>query len=162
ASIGDTGVSLKKAQPQDSQFVREITLPPVQTERKFVLDFHAPVQGTLHDAAGLGTGLTHRLPGTGRDLHADDSNFLLATKKGQLELTTTNSDLNNQYQLHDGEYVGIQLSDLGFTGTEDFEVTVTIPEIPALEVYGQFGLFAGASSDRNIRGGMLNSRRNET
>lgn len=162
ASIGDAGVSLKEAQPQASQFVREITLPPIQTERKFVLDFQAPVQGTLHDAAGFGTGLTHRLPGTGRDLQAHDSNLRLDTKKGLLELTTTNSDINNQYQLHHGEYVGIQLSDLGFTGTEDFEVTVTIPEIPALEVYGQFGLFAGTSSDHNIRGGMLNSRRTET
>ena len=54
-----------------------------------------------------------------------------------------------------GEYLGVRLSDLGFTGTEDFEIRVTIPNIPGLNEVGQFGLYAGTSSERNIRGGLI-------
>ncbi len=54
-----------------------------------------------------------------------------------------------------GEYLGVRLSDLGFTGSEDFEIRATIPNIPGLNVVGQFGLYAGTSSDRNIRGGLI-------
>src|SRR5262249_29917380 len=41
------------------------------------------------------------------------------------------------------------------TGKEDFAVTAVIPDIPALEDFGQFGLYAGTRSDRNIRGGLI-------
>ena len=54
-----------------------------------------------------------------------------------------------------GEYLGVRLADLGFTGTEDFEIRATIPNIPGLKVVGQFGLYAGSRSDRNIRGGLI-------
>ncbi len=53
-----------------------------------------------------------------------------------------------------GEYLGLRLSDLGFTGSEDFEVSATFPAIPALGGVGQFGLYAGTRSDRVIRGGV--------
>ena len=54
----------------------------------------------------------------------------------------------------------MRLSDLGFTGPEDFEVSAAVfPEIPALEFIGQFGLYAGARSDRAIRGGVLKLRK---
>ena len=49
-------------------------------------------------------------------------------------------------------------SDL-FTGPEDFEVSAVFPEIPALEFIGQFGLYAGAGSDRAIRGGVIKLRK---
>ncbi len=54
-----------------------------------------------------------------------------------------------------GEYLGVRLQDLGFTGPEDFEICATIPSIPGLKVVGQFGLYAGSHSDRNIRGGLI-------
>jgi RNA polymerase sigma factor (sigma-70 family) len=57
--------------------------------------------------------------------------------------------------LSQGEYLGVRLSDLGFTGKEDFAITATIPNIPALEPCGQFGLYVGTKSDRNIRGGLI-------
>jgi hypothetical protein len=137
------------------QFVREIVPPPVIVPRTLQLTFHRAAEGTLLDAQGLGTGLTHRLPGTGTRLPPRDPNLRLDLERQQLELTTTNSDLNTQYRLSHGEYLGVRLSDVGFTGTEDFAVTVTIPNIPALEVVGQFGLYAGTASDRNIRGGLI-------
>jgi hypothetical protein len=74
-----------------------------------------------------------------------------------LELTTTRSDINTQEGMPSGEYLGVRLADLGFTGKEDFEITATIPNIPGLKVVGQFGLYAGACSDRNIRGGLISS-----
>jgi hypothetical protein len=126
--------------------------------RTLRLTFDRPADKGIRVRAGRGTGLTHRLPGTGTLLPDGDGNLYLNTDRSQLELTTTNSDLNTQYKLHQGEYLGVRLADLGFTGREDFAVTVTIPNIPALEVVGQFGLYAGAASDRSIRGGLIGHR----
>ncbi len=107
------------------------------------------------DAEGRGIGLTHRLPGTGGNLPGSDPNLRLRPDRRALELTTTRSDMNTQDRMPTGEYLGFRLADLGFTGKEDFEIRVTIPNIPGLSVVGQFGLYAGSSSDKNIRGGLI-------
>jgi FecR protein len=148
--------------PTDSdprQFVRAIVPSPVVTPRWTKLTFQHPIDGTLRDRTGAGTGLSHRLPGTGETLAVHDEHLRLDPAGGRLELTATRSDLNTQYRLRRGEYLGVRLSDLGFTGTEDFEITAVFPEIPALEFIGQFGLYAGARSDRAIRGGVLKLRK---
>jgi anti-sigma factor RsiW len=145
----------------EDRFIRAIVPAPVIRPRTLRVTFDNPADGGIRDARGLATGLTYRLPGTGTALAERDPNLRLDRVKAQLELTTTNSDLNTQYKLPHGEYLGTRLADLGFTGREDFEVTVTIPNIPALEVVGQFGLYAGAKSNRNIRGGLISSRRQE-
>lgn len=142
------------------QFVRAIVPPPVIRPRTFRRTFGSVGEG-VPDADGLGTGLTHRLPGTGTGLPERDPNLRLNTEKAQLELTTTESDLNTQFKLGRGEYLGVRLADLGFTGPEDFAATVTILNIPALEFVGQFGLYAGTDSAENIRGGLLSARRQE-
>lgn len=139
----------------EGQFVRSIVPPPLIIPRTLHLEFRKPVKGTILDQTGLGSGLTHRLPGTGANLAGWDPNLRLNPDKEQLELTTTNSDLNTQYKLFHGEYLGVHLRALGFTGPEDFAATVTIPNIPALDVVGQFGLYAGARSDSSIRGGLI-------
>ncbi|MBI4602768.1 MAG: FecR domain-containing protein [Planctomycetes bacterium] len=139
-------------------FVREI-VPRLRTApRTRRLEFRGPFEGTLRDLRGAGTGLTHRLPGTGLDLRDLDPNLELEAAKGHLALTTTNSDINTQYRLGHGEYLGVRLADLGFKGTEDFAVTVSMPDIPKLEFVGQFGLYAGARSDRVVRGGLISTR----
>jgi hypothetical protein len=140
------------------QFVRAIVPPPVIRPRTLRLTFDRETDGGVRDAAGRGTGLTHRLPNTGGQFPPRDPNLRLDTSKGLLELTTTNTDINNQFKLAEGEYLGVRLADLGFTGAEDFEVRVTVPDIPALENYGQFGLYAGTDSALNIRGGLINSK----
>jgi hypothetical protein len=139
----------------ESWFVRTIVPAPVFVPRTLRFPFDRASADGVKDRAGQGIGLTHRLPGTGKLLPNRDGNLRLNTDKSQLELTTTNSDLNTQYRLDHGEYLGVRLTDLGFSGKEDFAVTVTIPHIPDLEVVGQFGLYAGAASDRNIRGGLI-------
>jgi ferric-dicitrate binding protein FerR (iron transport regulator) len=141
-----------------SRFVRTITPAPLIVPRTLRLAFDRASDQGIKDQAGRGTGLTDRLPGTGTLLPDWDTNLRLNTDRSQLELTTTNSDLNTQYKLHQGEYPGVRLSALGFSGKEDFAVTVTIPDIPALEVVGQFGLYAAARSDRSIRGGLIGHR----
>jgi ferric-dicitrate binding protein FerR (iron transport regulator) len=140
------------------RYVRAIVPPPVVTPRSRTLDFAAPAAGTLRDASGRGTGLTHRLPGTGGAMPAQDENLRLVPGRGVLELTTTRSDINTQQGMPTGEYLGFRLSDLGFSGSEDFAIAATIPNIPGLETVGQFGLYAGSSSDENIRGGLISQR----
>lgn len=132
--------------------------PTDPTTRTFRLDFGRSVPGTLADALGRGTGLTHRLPGTGSQLDPHDANLRLVPERGQLELTTTNSDINRQVNLATGEYFGVRLAELGFRGDEDFAVSVSFVNIPALEFVGQFGLYAGSRSDCNIRGGVISRR----
>jgi ferric-dicitrate binding protein FerR (iron transport regulator) len=143
-------------------FIRAIVPPPVVTPRTVRLEFDRPATDGIRDDAGAPVGFTHRLPGTGTALPNDDPNLKLDPAKGQLELTTTNTDLNTQYRLWEGEYLGVRLADLGFTGPEDFAVSATFLNIPALEIVGQFGLYAGPASDQTIRGGLINSRRKET
>jgi hypothetical protein len=142
-----------------AQFVRAIVPPPVIVPRSHRVDFSRPVAQTRLDAAGKGVGLTHRLPGTGAALAERDPNLKLDHARGVLELITTRSDLNHQIGLETGEYLGFRLSELGFTGREDFAVSATIPDIPGLETVGQFGLYAGTWSNRNIRGGLISMRR---
>src|SRR5262249_42138579 len=86
------------------QFVRAIIPPPVILPRTLRLAFDRALPGSIRDQNGLGTGLTQRLVGTGRALTENDPNLRLDIAKAQLELTTTNSDLNTGYQLHHGEY----------------------------------------------------------
>jgi hypothetical protein len=161
ARIADGLVTLRPLAPGggEGRFIRAILPPPVVRPVSLRLTFDRPVAGSIRAADGAGTGLTHRLPGTGGRLPEWDPNLRLDRARGRLELTTTNSDINTQYQLHHGEYLGVRLSDLGFTGKEDFAITATIPNIPALELVGQFGLYAGVRSDRNIRGGVIGRRK---
>jgi hypothetical protein len=156
ARLDGAGVTVQRGGAD--AFVRAIVPPPVIVPRELVIDFRRPVPGSLRDAAGQCTGLTHRLPGTGARLNESDANLRLDPDRGQLALTTTNSDINQQVGMDRGEYLGVRLAELGFTGPEDFAVTVAMPNIPALQHVGQFGLYAGTKSDRNIRGGVISKK----
>jgi hypothetical protein len=157
ARIEGQVVALKPAATETGadRFVRAIEPPPVLVPRMLHLDFTRPIPDTLEDALGRGTGLTHRLPGTGFEIPLRDPNVQLDVDAGTLKLTTTRSDINTQDRMATGEYLGFRLSELGFSGREDFEISATIPQIPALEVVGQFGLYVGGSSAANIRGGLI-------
>jgi hypothetical protein len=161
ARVSHDGVKLTagaSAGTQPSDFPRQIVRIPVPVARRVVVDFAKPAEGTQADGAGAPTGLTHRLPGTGGQLPVHDPNLRLDASTGSLALTTTRSDLNHRFKLPEGEYLGLRLSDLGFTGEEDFEVSVVVPNIPALAAVGQFGLYAGSRNDLCIRGGLISQR----
>ncbi len=156
ALIDGRAVSLRPPGAEEQgKFVRSIDPPPVILPRTRKLDFSQVVSDTLLDSEGRGIGLTHRLPGTGQALALRDPNLRLNPEARALELTTTRSDLNKQAGVAVGEYLGLRLSELGFTGREDFTISVEMPDIPGLERVGQFGLYAGASGSRAIRGGVL-------
>ena len=159
ALILDQVVALRPAGVgEPGKFTRVIQPPPVIRPRTLKLDFSSSVAGTLLDAEGRGIGLTRRLPGTGSLLAVRDPNLRLNLESRALELTTTRSDLNLQAGVDVGEYLGFRLSELGFKGREDFSISVEMPDIPALERVGQFGLYAGASGSRAIRGGVLRQK----
>jgi hypothetical protein len=158
ARIDEDGLRVDRMPPAGEPFVRAIVPPPAIVPRTLKLDFRAAVAGSLRDVAGQGIGLTYRLPGTGMKYATGSPNLRLVPGDGRLELTTTNSDINRQVNLDQGEYLGIRLADLGFTGTEDFEVGVRIPDIPALKRVGQFGVYAGTRGDCNIRGGLISRK----
>ena len=122
-------------------------------QQTLVLDFSSPVAGTIQDASGNGTGLTARLPGTGSSLPANDPNLALDTADGQLVVTSTDSDLNGQYQLDGGEYLGTSLADLGFTGRENFRVQITVLNTQYSENYDQAGIYVGTDSAHVFRAG---------
>jgi hypothetical protein len=163
ARIANGKVTVEPVRPEDGpeRFVRSIVPVPVVTPRTLKLTFDRPAATGIRDSGGMPIGFTHRLPGTGLDLPDHDPNLRLDPNRGQLELTTTDSDLNTRYQLGHGEYLGVRLADLGFTGTEDFAISLTSLDIPALEFIGQFGVYAGVRNDQNIRGGLLSSSREE-
>ena len=96
ARIDSTGVARNAEKPdvEAAGFVRAIVPPPVIVPRTLALDFRHPVAGSLQDRDGNGIGLTHRMAGTGFLLGENDDHLWLNTKAGQLEVTTTESDLN--------------------------------------------------------------------
>jgi hypothetical protein len=157
ARIDGRSVDLKSSEQANDPvaYIRSIETPTVLAARSLRLDFGNPKPGTIQDRAGRGIGFSHRLPGTGAALPHRDPNIFLRPEDHYLELTTTRSDINTQEGMPTGEYPGVRLADLGYTGNEDFEISATIPNIPGLKVVGQFGLYVGAASDRNIRGGLI-------
>ncbi|CAN5438259.1 hypothetical protein BH11PLA2_BH11PLA2_44200 [soil metagenome] len=152
-TIGGGVVGLFAAQSQPN---------PAPAPRTMALDFRETHPGTLADKTGTGTGFTHRLPGTGSALAQSDTNLKMISDFGRLEVTATGSDLNTRFRLEQGEFPGIRLNDLGFTGVEDFEVTVKVLDVPAMAFVGQFGIYAGVSGDWVVRGGLVSQRESES
>jgi len=132
-------------------------VPPAPVARTLILDFREPRPGTLADIAGTGTGFTHRLSGTGSGHPGKDPNLILAPGGG-LDVTATGSDLNTRFRLDQAEFPGVRLADLGFTGAEDFEVSVAVADVPAMAFVGQFGVYAGTSAEWTVRGGLVSQR----
>jgi hypothetical protein len=96
----------------------------------FTLNFNSP-GGTVLDTNGVGTGFTARLPGTGDNITGDDTNLFLNTTAHVLTMhTSPGLDFNGQAGVADGTVAGVQLSTLGFHGTNDFFATAVWTNIP--------------------------------
>ena len=158
ASISESKIDTDKAVSND--FVRRISdatklRPKTQTRQTTSIVFDGSNSDGICDKNSHPIGFISRLPGTGDQLHQNDTNLVVDVQSEVLRLTTTRSDINRQAGLATGEYFGFKLSEFGFTGEEDFSVTVEIPNIPNLESFGQVGLYCGAKSDQVIRGGFI-------
>lgn len=69
-----------------------ITSPAMATQ-SWLADFSAPHPGSsLLDSAGVSTGLTHRLPGTGASIAANDPNLALNLGAGTLDIQSQHGD----------------------------------------------------------------------
>jgi hypothetical protein len=123
------------------------------------LDFSS-TGGTLLDAQGQGTGFTTRLSGTGTALAANDPNLDINTATGKLTIRTgnntgANQDFNGQVGLDTLEAVGIQLSSLGYTGSEDFSVSAVFDPLTPTNDFDQAGIFIGSDAQSLARAGHI-------
>jgi len=123
----------------------------------FTLDFDSG-GGTVLDSAGIGTGFTARMPGSGANITGNDTNLLLQTGAGSLQLRTSpGADFNGNVNMANASVVGVNLVDLGFTGTEDFVAKASFVNLTNLHAYpDQLCLVVGTSTTNLIRAGFIN------
>lgn len=127
----------------------------IQPMGTLAADFNSAGGGVL-DTNGIGIGLPARLGGTGTALPANDPNLFLNTAAGTLDITTTSSDYNGGNGLDVNESLGVQLSSLGFTGSQDLNVTALFPlPFPDTASYDQFGIVVGRDSSAHTRAGSI-------
>ncbi|HZI32806.1 MAG TPA: immunoglobulin domain-containing protein [Candidatus Binatia bacterium] len=129
-----------------------VLLPYITTN----LNFSAGGGGIL-DINSVGTAFDVRLGGTGSSLSSPDSNLYIDTGAGTLDITSTTCDYNGQLIMDQAEAIGINLSSLGFDGTQNFSVTCSFTNLPVGSYvnYDQVGGFVGASSTNFVRGGLI-------
>ena len=129
--------------------------------REIILDFNSAGTG-LRDASGLGIGFTSRLPGSGSAYAVHDSSFSLDPTPGRLQIRTGTAYIDGQKGMAQLEAPAIALSELGFTGAEDFSVSATfvgIPDDSVLDMPDQVGVFVGSSTTQLVRAGLVNLER---
>ncbi len=127
----------------------------IQPKGSLALNFSSAAGG-IQDSNGVGTGFPSRLSGTGTSLLASDTNLVLDTVNGLLNITTTSSDYNGGNALNVNENLGVELGTLGFTGPEDLQVTALFPQpFPPTASFDQFGIIVGPSSLQHTRAGSI-------
>jgi arabinan endo-1,5-alpha-L-arabinosidase len=154
----DVVVRALKTDPSDPDevlYAFPLTVTSSTVVRRLDLEFSVAASGGLRDVDGQFTGVTARLPGTGAGLPELDPNMRVDTAAGVLELRTTRADFNGRVGLPTNSSPGFALSDLGFTGAEDFAATVTFRPLVGLQLIDQVGLYVGASSDAVTRAGTI-------
>ena len=114
--------------------------------------------GTILDTNGIGTGFTARMPGTGAAITGNDTNLFLHTSSGVLQLhTSPGADFNGQVAMDTASVVGINLSSLGYSGTEDFTATANFINLTNLLLQpDQLCLVVGTDSTTGVRAGFIN------
>jgi hypothetical protein len=122
-------------------------------------DFASHGVGGILDKDGQPTGLV-RLGGTGTALAANDPNLDLDIAAGKLRLTTgngvgANQDTNGGAGLETAEMIGLNLSSLGFTGSQNFIVAATFDPLPSTTSFDQGGVFVGQSGAALTQAGYI-------
>ncbi len=112
------------------------------------LDFNAPVPGTLNDTNGLGTGFTHRLPGTGSALPGNDPNMDLLADPGRLTIRSASADTVSTSAYPIMETFGLRLPSVG---TSDLSVSALVRNVDLTT--SQLNLYVGSDSDNYVRAG---------
>jgi hypothetical protein len=114
--------------------------------------------GTIRGTNGIGTGFSNRMAGTGSSLSTNDPTLLLNTGSGVLRMrASAGLDFNGHVNMAGGSVVGMNLSQLGFKGNNDFVATARFINITNRhKAYDQLCLVAGSSSSNLIRAGLIN------
>jgi len=132
-----------------------ITTPRVDLEpgSTIRLNFDSPVPGTIQDKDSLGTGFTHRLPGTGRSLPRHDPNLDLSSHPGFLTITSTGANLSftEHRNLAGMEAIGLYLPDVG---NRDVRISAKFKSIHLAGWSDQLLLIAGTSVDQHVHAGL--------
>jgi hypothetical protein len=118
------------------------------------LNFTTPAGGIL-DSNGVGTGFPSRLPGTGTAFVGSDTNLFLDTANGVLNITSTSGDYNGGANEPINESLGVALSLLGFSGSEDLNASLVFPTLPPTVSYDQAGLYVGIDTNYITRAGWI-------
>jgi hypothetical protein len=131
---------------------------PAANATTLSLNFGSAVPGTILDGSGNGTGLPTRLSGTGATYGAgSDSTLTLNTGAHTLTIAPTNAaDFNGATNLANMEALGVQLSSLGYTGSQDFSVSASFTFPAAANAdYNQFGVYVANSGTVVTRDGFV-------
>lgn len=149
--VADDGAS-----PLATEVAFDVAVTVATETRRRDLEFTAAGVAGLRDGAGLFTGLTARLPGTGTAVPAWDGALALETAgTGALALTSTQADFNGGAGAAVNRSVGLALSELGFTGTEDFAVAAVFRAPPTLGTVDQAGVYVGLDAANLTRAGAI-------
>jgi len=127
------------------------------TAASFNLDFSS-AGGTVLDRNGVGSGFTARMPGSGANITGSDTNLLLRTGDGILQLRTSpGADFNGNANMANASVAGVSLASLGFTGEQDFVAKATFVNLTNLNAYpDQLCLVVGTATTNLIRAGFIN------
>jgi hypothetical protein len=115
------------------------------------LTFDAPVPGTIADKFGNGTGFTHRLPGTGSSIPANDPLLSLQARPGYLQIMSSTGNLGGiggGVDLQFADTIGLLLNDVAGS---DATITARFDDVSVPS--HQFAIYIGTRSDRSIRAG---------
>lgn len=163
ASLFRDAIQVDSQDRQQTQYKLNINPQFPRTPSRMKLDFNDKRMGSLaqstenmiFDKQGLPTGFPLRLSNTGSNLLRHDENLKLDQERGVLEVKATRSDINLQAGLDHGEYLGTKLSELGYSGNEDFEVSMRVLNAPEMTGVGQYGIYIALGSETCIRGGVI-------
>ncbi len=144
------------ASPLATEVAFDVAVSVATETRRRDLEFTSAGVAGLRDGAGVFTGLTARLPGTGSAAPASDGALALETAgTGALALTSTQADFNGGAGAAVNRSVGLALGELGFTGAEDFAVTAVFRAPPVLGTVDQAGVYVGLDASNLTRAGAI-------
>jgi hypothetical protein len=115
----------------------------------------AAAGGGVQDINGVGTGFPDRLPGTGTAFVGSDTNLFLDTNNTVLNITSTSGDYNLGANEPMNESLGVTLTRLGFTGSEDLNASLIFPTLPPTVSFDQAGVYVGIDTNNITRAGWI-------
>ncbi len=122
-----------------------------QSASSATLTFDSARPNTITDTVGLGTGFTHRLPGTGDSLPLHDPNMTLVPGSSLLTLESTRADINHRVNLGGLEAPGFFLPGVA---SQDVSISALFRDVRVPNGSDQLMLYFGTSATNVLRAGV--------